>query len=126
MVASKAIQAACGQVLQSVRGTQLNFEIRETPYSIFLTLRKTFSRNFQQQIPESSTADLASVQKETLDSSIKNLEYQLAALKAECENLSAENARLSSSNTDLKISYEEEVLHNEELKSEIVLLKSAN
>ena len=126
MVATKVLQAACEQVLQSVRGTQLNFEIRETPYSIFLTLRKSFTRNFQQQIQESSTADLTSIQKEKLDSSLKNLEYQLAALRTESESLSAENSRLSSSNTNIKISYEDEVSHSEELKYKIELLKSAN
>ena len=40
-------QDVCDQVLQVVRSSQLNFCSQETPYSVFLTLRKSFTKNFK-------------------------------------------------------------------------------
>ena len=47
MVVHPEPQEACQKVLQIVRDSQLNFCSQETPYSVFLTLRKSFTKNFK-------------------------------------------------------------------------------
>ena len=39
------IKNACSQLINCVRDTPLNFSIQETPYSIYITVRKTLTRN---------------------------------------------------------------------------------
>ena len=46
MVDPQAV-ASCEQVLSLLRKTGLNFVSQETPYSVYLTIRKKFAKDFQ-------------------------------------------------------------------------------
>ena len=45
----KCVQKSCDLVVNSVRASFLNFSIQETPYSLYLTIRKSFSKYSNQQ-----------------------------------------------------------------------------
>ena len=49
MAMSDCVQSSCDFLLQSVRNSGLNFFCQETPFSIFLTVRKSFVRSVQFQ-----------------------------------------------------------------------------
>ena len=51
MAVSDSVQSSCEFLLQSVRSSGLNYFSQETPFSIFLTIRKSFARSFQFQPP---------------------------------------------------------------------------
>ena len=46
------MQENCGRILQTVRTCNLNFSCQETPYSIYLTIRKSWSKRKHQQVHE--------------------------------------------------------------------------
>ena len=46
---SDCVQSSCDFLLQAVRNSGLNFSCQETPFSIFLTVRKSFVKTFQFQ-----------------------------------------------------------------------------
>ena len=46
---SATIQDLCGKILLSVRSSNLNYSCQETPYSIYLTIRKTWIKHHQPQ-----------------------------------------------------------------------------
>ena len=37
----------CEKALRSIKRSQLNFLLQETPYSVFITIRKRFIKNFK-------------------------------------------------------------------------------
>ena len=37
-------QAACAHLVEKVKSSNLNYVVRETPYSVFITLRKSFAK----------------------------------------------------------------------------------
>ena len=40
-------QNACGQILFSLQMSNLNYVIKETPYSAYITIRKKFARSIE-------------------------------------------------------------------------------
>ena len=40
------IQDSCAHILRSVRNSKLNFACQETPYSIYLTIRKSWKKHY--------------------------------------------------------------------------------
>ena len=77
-----SIHETCDEILTNIRGCNLNYYCQETPYSIYLTIRKSWSRHHHpvQQLPEHSGQPL-------------NLELQsqeIKSLRTECQNLRAE------------------------------------
>jgi hypothetical protein len=53
----KNIQESCNSVLTTVRQCNLNYCIQETPYSLLLTIRKSFSKNKYQNSDEEIKAE---------------------------------------------------------------------
>ena len=46
MSTAEFIKYSCEQILSSVRCSNLNFSSTETPYSLYLTIRKSIPKNF--------------------------------------------------------------------------------
>ena len=93
-------QMTCDSILQHIRSTALNFELRETPFSIFLTLRKSFNRNVRVQ-PYNMHQDDSTKLLEQAD------EHEI--LKTEYNALKARNDFLEKSKEVVENAYEEEV-----------------
>ena len=41
-----SVKTSCDFIINSVRDSSLNFSIQKTPYSLYLTIRKTFNKTF--------------------------------------------------------------------------------
>ena len=44
MNGEKSPEFACGQIMYSLKMSKLNYLVKETPYSVYLTIRKKFVR----------------------------------------------------------------------------------
>ena len=42
MTGEESTEFACGQVLYSLKMSHLNYMVKETPYSVYITVRKKF------------------------------------------------------------------------------------
>ena len=49
MTVKNSPEFACGQVLYSVKMSRLNYFLQETPFSVYITLRKKFQKDFSNQ-----------------------------------------------------------------------------
>ena len=99
-----SIQNSCDLVLNSVRTSSLNFSVFETPYSIYLSVRKSFSKS--KLIP---------------DHILPNCDNQKYA--NEIEDLKTNLKSAEHANNLLATKYEEAVAESEESFSEIQRLK---
>ena len=76
------VQSSCDFLLYSVRNSGLNFSCQETPFSIFLTLRKSFVKSFQPQIKsQENQLFVKNFKTENIEEVNKSLEAALANLK---------------------------------------------
>ena len=117
MCAALSALETCDLILGHVKTSSLNFSIQETPFSVYLTLRKSFnqsSRRFSN--PETYTSSSNPTQsKETLE----KLETELQNLRFEQNLLKAKNDDLEKANEDLAKKYEDEVIESEHLLSRL-------
>ena len=80
MAVVQSVKNSCEIVMNSLRDSSLNFSLQETPFSLYIIIRKSFSRS-RTSIPEQ---DLSNHKEEHID-----LEALRARLKSE-ENLNIE------------------------------------
>ena len=113
-------QDVCDQVLQVVRSSQLNFYSQETPYSVFLTLRKSFTKNFKHPTFLEPFQHPKLVKNSNLE-----MEVHLEALQEEIKKTKMENSKLEHEKVTLINNYEEEISFNEQFRSEYKQLESA-
>ena len=84
-------QIACEKLLTLVRGSDLNFLIQETPYSAFVTIRKSFCRepkNCSNNTFDEVGDEKLKVENDTLKSALKERESQLRSQKKRVRNTS--------------------------------------
>ena len=72
MVAKSSPQKICESIIDSVRSSHLNFSIQETPFSLYLTIRKSYSKRFPTQVLETSPPFLVETSRE-FESKIETL-----------------------------------------------------
>ena len=89
----------CAQIINTLRISGLTYTLNETPYSVYLTLRKKFIKEY---IPQSQPLTQASQSHNTQESKVdktKEYEDQIAqlqeALKSEIDQHSATKQQLS-------------------------------
>ena len=87
---SLTIHNLCDNILNSVRISNLNYACQEKPYSIFLTIRKSWRKGqhvqqlgdeYCQQLPESASNDKIN----SKDEKINDLKCEVGDLKAKLE-----------------------------------------
>ena len=105
MVQENLIKKTCDSILNHVKSSPLNFSIQETPYSCYITIRKSFNKNFLYQTDLSEASSRTQLKDDLIDSS-----EELAKLRNKITNLEAANDTLVKD-------YEDEVVLNEKLKS---------
>ena len=96
MVDNLPPQIFCDPILQLVRACPINLEIRETPHSVFLTIRKSFN-NLSVRIQPTQTFSF----KQEDSSKFEVLAAQLENLKADNDTIKARNAYLEKANDTL-------------------------
>ena len=79
------IKNSCEHIISSVRESQLNYSMQETPYSLYLTVRKTFAR--------SSTAFGQNLLRSPLNIPQENSELESLKVKLKLAESSNENLR---------------------------------
>ena len=132
-------QNACGQILFSLQMSNLNYVIKETPYSAYITIRKKFARSIE-TVHEPNRVDTktSDAEKEILglkernkdvecrlalarvDFEEKELKYE--ALEKEKIKVEDELEKMYRDNSDLKGKLEESVMLISELKRKNVEL----
>ena len=89
MSASVAIDNLCGKILYSVRSSNLNYACQETPYSIYLTIRKSWSKHQQVQQPQEYVQQLpqplSQIELNLKDREIENIKCELEDLKTKLQ-----------------------------------------
>ena len=139
MVGEKSAEFACGQVLFSLKLSQLNYVVKETPYSVYITLRKSFIREANESLNTIVTNDTSeSMHAESVDevrNKLKEVEKEndnlrqritdnvkdIGMLEVENEELEVKNKKLETGNIDLGDKMEEmykEIRHLEQNNSQ--------
>ena len=101
-------QEFCDSIHQNIHSSNLNYVIHQTPYSSYITLRKSFNRNLYRENLDSN-ASSATLQ-EGLEKKTKDAEAQLNSWQTEIYNLRC------------KLSEKKVALEEKEKTSEISLL----
>ena len=88
-----AVSTSCEVILQSVRSSNLNFTIQETPYSMYLTIRKTFTKNLPPPKAQ-STPFCYNAAFSDLQQNLDHVTLERNRFEAKCETLEQEKANL--------------------------------
>ena len=124
MVTKSNPQDACEKVMQLVRASQLNFCSKETPYSVFLTLRKSFTKNSSK--PPTSSHQSVPQSQQVVETSKQQMEVYLTALQNEVLLMKIENSNLENDKVILTKNYQEELYFSENKILEFKQLESAH
>ena len=93
-------ETVCNQVLQKVKGSNHNFIINETPYSAYVTIRKTF-------VKHSAEEKVVTHQNHGRENAPKaDLEHKCETLIVENNNLREKQSKLETENKNLNIRLE--------------------
>ena len=99
-----SVKNSCDLIVNSVRDSFLNFSLQETPFSIYLTIRKSFAR--PKTFPDSDPISTFSHNQKASD--------ERKLLEEEIETFRMKLKAAEDSNSSLKIMYEEAVNDCEE------------
>ena len=117
---------ACGQLLFNLRNSNLNYLVKETPYSAYITIRKKLVKEAFEDVEAVQTIvtdiNVKHVDKENIRLKERNayVERQYALLKIEFEELEINFNELKDSNNQLDDKAEELFEENSELKKQNV------
>ena len=109
-----SVENCCDFVLNSVRNSYLNYSVQETPYSVYLTIRKSFANN---KISPGTGQTLP------LNNNQKSVVENRNILKKEIENLKIRLKASEDSNLILKQNYEDTLSDCEESYKKIKRLE---
>ena len=104
-------QDVCEKLVNQVKSSNLNFVVRETPYSVFITLRKSFIKT-----TENDSDDLELVQ----DGNENNLQNNYDELKRKYEDLENKYDELSDDFKNMKIKMHKENYEKNKLLNKIL------
>ena len=113
------LENSCDQIVKSVRNSCLNFSIQETPYSLYLTIRKSFTK-----APQDSSNDLKNESENIINQEIETLKARLSEAEKRNQRLQSEHEEVVN---DSEVCYKKiESLETRVLndKEEIVKLES--
>ena len=85
------LEKSCQEIIKCVNGSSLNYSVNITPYSMYITIRKSLSRNkFQPKShPVSDSVETSCDRLVHLEQQVESLKMELK--KAEAESLSLKN-----------------------------------
>ena len=116
---------ACGQILFSLKNSRLHYNVKETPYSAYITIRKEIIKSFKikafepLQVKETSdiNENLKNVEKENSWLRERNfdVEREHALLKIELEQMEIKFRELKETNEDIEDKYEDIIQENSKI-----------
>ena len=100
---------ACGQILFSLKMTKLNYVVKETPFSAYITIRKKFIQSSFVPQPDVAIEKVTAAENELISLKEKNryLETKLALITFELEETQVKNEALEKENGRLEDNIEE-------------------
>ena len=106
MMTTTNISDSCANILNSIRSSALNYSFQETPYSMYVTIRKSWSKQNQSlQVPV-PVAQVGQVDEDRKVAEIDSLKLELINVKADLEIR-------NNINNDLKIKIEAAVVESD-------------
>ena len=84
-----SVKTSCDFIINSVRDSSLNFSLQETPYSLYLTIRKTFSKASLSS-EQNSTLSLPSLVSDQTQKEINTLKQKLEYVQDSNESLKSD------------------------------------
>ena len=118
---SQDIQKSCQTIINQVRWSCLNFSLQETPFSLYVTIRKSYSKS--QSISYAPALD--QIQPEVLPASATN-DSNFSSLQSRCKFLEQSNDNLKKEYADAISEIEEnhETINN--LRKQVELFQTQN
>ena len=115
-------EVACDHVIQTLKISRLTFQVQETPYSAYITIRKKFTSNPPSDHSPSSLSDLQTPGMcqtfENLVMENSSLKDKLGEVEQECDALTLENKKLCESFGTLSEACGQRVVDNDAIKTE--------
>ena len=129
MVRENSTDFACGQILYSLKMSKLNYVVKETPYSAYVTIRKRFIKECENITGNNddavkATDDLS--QLSSLKEKNKDLEKRIAMAKVDFEEMEIKIESLEKKNSKYDELVENLLQSEKKLNEEIVNLKETN
>lgn len=111
MIGKNSPDFACGQVLYSIKMSELDYLVKETPYSIYVTLRKKFIKGYTDADDTSEKVDIIDVTTEMLKKKLQIAEKENKGLKEKI----ADDLQITEM---LRVEYEELEMKTDNLESD--------
>ena len=97
MVGESSPDFACGQILFGLKLSNLHYIVKETPYSMYVTIRKKFVKDVIEK-QNVDTNDENNSELCILKEKVKDLMTNLALAKVECEKMELKENNLKIAN----------------------------
>ena len=114
MVGPNKAENVFGQMLICLRMSRLDYMVKETPYSAYITIRKKFSKSVKEDI-----VDLGNAEDENDIAVMKNIKKENTFLKQKIEELEKECGSLRFDNEEMEIKVENLEKENVTLEDQI-------
>ena len=129
MVGENSTDFACGQIMYCLKKSKLNYVVKETPYSAYVTIRKSFIKGSEENTADKDDAIKAldnQSQLNSLKDKNKDLETRIAMAKVEFEEMEIKIESLEEDNSKSDDRIDEFLKSERILNSEIKSLKEVN
>ena len=128
MVGTDRAENVFGQVLICLRMSKLDYLLKETPYSAYVTIRKKFIKSVHEDMVENRNVEAgAPIQNdekyEKLNEELKSQKTKYAMLQFEHEELELKREKLERENVDLEDKIEEAYEESRNLKKNVKDIK---
>ena len=123
-----SVEKACGQILFSLKTSNLNYMVNETPFSAYVTIRKKFVKNYQtvetviDNAPKTNNEEsLRRLKKENdlLQKKVKGILTENAQLKFDLEEFEIKFNAMEKENTVLEIKLDEAEVKIKEVEKDL-------
>ena len=115
-------EVACEHVIKTLKISRLTFQVQETPYSAYITIRKKFTSNSPRDHSPSTLSDLQTpVMCQTFENLImenSSLKAKLGEVKHEYDALTLENKKLCEAFENLSEACGQKAVDNDAVKKE--------
>ena len=113
------LDKSCSLILNSVRNSSLNFSVHETPYSLYLTVRKSFAKNRISQDDQNHLSVANKTVSETLG------QEEIVILRNKLSESESKNAKLKHEIEEVVNDSEEKYLKLQNLETKVLNYKEA-
>ena len=112
---------ACDKLVTCLRDSGLNFLSQETPFSVFITIRKSFYREGKQKFPVTENHKNLKTENDTLKNALEDNDLELKTSRD--ENVALQK-RLEKAEKEMLLHFKNVKISDEKFKDEISVLKS--